>query len=107
MMGCVPAAEKIPHFCDEDGRGKSLREFMSDIWIKRNNYGWSDKQVARLINEVCHGRARTAIEMMPSQDRATLNLVLKCLEGEFYSEAKQMASSLAFNTRVRHHDETE
>ena len=35
MMGSVPAAEKIPHFCDEDGRGKSLREFMSDIWIKQ------------------------------------------------------------------------
>ena len=44
---------------------------------------------------------------MPSDDRATLNLVLKCLEGEFYSEAKQTTSSLAFNMRVRHHGETE
>ena len=36
-----------------------------------------------------------------------MTLVLKALENEFYSEAKQMASSLAFNTRVRHRGETE
>ena len=45
--------------------------------------------------------------MMPSEERASLNLVLKCLEGEFYSEAKKTASSLASNTRVRHHGKTE
>ena len=38
---------------------------------------------------------------------ATLKSVLRCLEGEFYSEAKQTASSLTFNTRVRHHGKTE
>ena len=38
---------------------------------------------------------------------ATLKSVLHCLEDEFYSEAKQTASSMVFNTRVRHHGKTE
>jgi len=107
MMGNFPAAEKIKGFHDEDGSGKSLQEFINDIWIKRDNYGWMDEQVARLLNEICHGRARTALEMMPPGERATLKSVLRCLEHEFYSEAKQTASSLAFNTRVRLHGESE
>ena len=45
--------------------------------------------------------------MMPPGERATLKSVLRCLEREFYSEAKQTASSLSFNTRVRHHGESE
>ena len=45
--------------------------------------------------------------MMPHDARINLSLVMKALERKFYSEAKQTASSLAFNTRVRHHGETE
>ena len=36
-----------------------------------------------------------------------LQSVLRCLEGEFYSYAKQTASGLLFNTRLRAHGETE
>ena len=77
------------------------------VWIKRDNYGWSEEQVARLLNEVCRGRAGAALDMMNHDDRTNLSLVLKALEREFYSEVKQTASSLAFNTRVCHHGETE
>ena len=31
MMGSIPAAEKTPHFYDEDRKGKSLCEFMNDM----------------------------------------------------------------------------
>ena len=41
------------------------------------------------------------------QDRVRLQCVLRCLEGEFYSYAKQTASGLLFNTRMRRHGETE
>ena len=68
-----------------------FRDFMNDIWIKHDNYGWNDEQVARLLNEICHRRVRTAIKMMPSKDQATLKLVLPCLEGELYSDGKQTA----------------
>ena len=36
-----------------------------------------------------------------------LQCVLRSLEGEFYSYAKQTASGLLFNTRMRRHGETE
>ena len=107
MMGSTPAVEKIAPFYDEDSKGKTLHEFIKDVWIKRDNYGWSEEQVACLLNEVCHGRAGAAIDMMNHDDRTNLSLVLKALEREFYSEAKQTTSSLSFNTRVRHHGETE
>ena len=45
MMGSIPAAEKISDFCKENRRRKSLRDFINDIWIKGDNYGWNDKQV--------------------------------------------------------------
>ena len=45
MMGSFQAAEKIPPISDEDGRLNSLHEFMSDIWIRRDNYGWNEEQV--------------------------------------------------------------
>ena len=38
------------------------------------------------------------------EDRVCLGSVLRCLEGEFYSYAKQTASGLLFNTRVRAHE---
>jgi len=107
MMGSTPAAKKIPHFYDKDMKAKTLREFIKDVWIKRDNYGWSEEQVARLLNEVCHGRAGAALDLMNHDDRTNLTLVLKALENKFYSEAKQTASSLAFNTRVRHRGKTE
>jgi len=44
--------------------------------------------------------------MVPSKEHATLRRVLCCLEGEFYSDAKQTASGLMLNTSVRHHGET-
>ena len=45
--------------------------------------------------------------MLPSEERATLRSVLRCLEGEFYSDAKQTACGLMFNTRLRRHGATE
>ena len=45
--------------------------------------------------------------MLPPQDRVRLTSVLRCLEQEFYSYAKQTASSLQFNTRTRSHGESE
>ena len=45
--------------------------------------------------------------MIPPQDRVRLQCVLRSLEGEFYSYAKQTASGLLFNTRMRRHGETE
>ena len=75
---------------------------MNDLWIKRDNDNWTDEQVARLILECCKGRAGAALAAIPPQDR-----VLRWLEGEFYSYAKQTASGLLFNTRMRTHEETE
>ena len=43
----------------------------------------------------------------PPQDHVRLPCVLRSLEGEFYSYAKQTASGLLFNTRMRTHGETE
>ena len=37
MMGSTPAAEKVIPFYDEDGKGKTLREFIKDVWIKGDN----------------------------------------------------------------------
>ena len=100
-------AEKISPFCDKDRKGETLREFIKDVWIKKDNYGWSDEQVARLLNEVCHGRAGAALDLMPHDAHTNLSLIMKALEREFYSEAKQTESNLVFNTHVCHHGETE
>ena len=102
----MAAAARIINFSDED-RGRSLCDFTNDIWIKRDNYGWNDEQVAHLIVECCTGCARMALKLLPSKERTTLKSVLRCLEEEFYSEAKQTASSMVFNSRVHHHGETE
>ena len=80
---------------------------MNDLYIKRDNYNWTDEQVARLILECCKGRAAAALSMLPPQDRVRLMSVLRCLEQEFYSYAKQTASGLQFNTRMRSHGESE
>ena len=79
---------------------------MGDIWVKRDNYGLADKQVTRLIVECCTGRARVALEMLPKSTQRS-EAYCAALEGEFYSDAKQTASSLMFITRVRHHGEIE
>ena len=63
MMGSTLAAEKIAPFYDQDKKGKTLREFIRDVWIKKDNYGWSDEHFARQLNEVCHGRAGAARNM--------------------------------------------
>ena len=106
MIGTDAGAGRIPSFSDEE-RGKSLKDWMSDIWVKRDSYRWSDEQVARLIVECCNGHARAALEMLLSEERATLKSVLRCLEAEFYSDAKQTAMGLVFNTHIRHHGKTE
>ena len=104
MMGNMAAAERIPHFSDED-RGTLLKDWLNDLRIKRDNYNWTD--VARLILECCKGRAGAALAVIPQQDRVRLQSVLRCLEGEFYSYANQTASGLLFNTRMLRHGETE
>ena len=53
------------------------------------------------------GMARATLESIPYGERAVLKSVLPCLEAEFYSDSKQTARGLLFNTRVRHHGETE
>jgi len=68
---------------------------------------WSVGKKARLILECCKGHASTALAAIPPGDRVCLGSMLRCLEGEFYSYAKQTASGLLFNTRVRPHSETE
>ena len=57
--------------------------------------------------ECSAGRTQTALETIPSEKFASLRCVLRCLEGEFYSYAKQTASGLLFTTQVRQHSETE
>jgi len=106
MMGNMAAAERTPHFSDED-KGTLLKDWLNDLYIKRDNYNWTDEQVARLILECCKGRAGAALSMLPPQDRVRLPCVLRSLEGEFYSYAKQTASGLLFNTRMRTHGESE
>ena len=71
MMGSMAAAERIPHFSDED-RGTLLKDWLNDLWIKRDNYNWTDEQVARLILEGCKGRAGVALAVIPPQDRVRL-----------------------------------
>ena len=44
-------------------------------------------------------RARAALELLPLEERATLKSILRCLEGEFNSDAKQTACSMVVNTR--------
>ena len=50
MIGTSAAAEKIPKFSDEE-KGTSLKDWLNDIWVKRDNYKWCNEQVARLIVE--------------------------------------------------------
>jgi len=106
MMGNMAAAERTPPFSDED-KGTSLKDWLNGLYIRRDNYNWTDEQLARLILECCKGRAAAALSMLPPQDRVRLMSVLRCLEQEFYSYAKQTASGLQFNTRTRSHGETE
>ena len=49
MMGSTPAAECISRFSDEKGESGNLQDWLSEIWIKRDNYHWTDEQVAWLI----------------------------------------------------------
>ena len=60
MMGSMAAAERTPPFSDED-KGTSLKDWLNDLYIKRDNYNWTDEQVARLILECCKGRAGAAL----------------------------------------------
>ena len=106
MMGNMAAAERTPLFSDED-KGTSLKDWLNHLYIRRDNYNWTDEQLARLILECCKGRAGAALTMLHPQDRVHLSSVLRCLEGEFYSYAKQTASGLQFNTRMRSHGENE
>ena len=47
--GQSPAVvDRITGFSDEEKR-KTLCDFTNDIWIKCDNYGWTDEQVACLI----------------------------------------------------------
>ena len=96
MMGNMAAAEKIPPFSDED-KGMSLKDWLNDLWIKRENYNWTYEQVARLILECCKGRASTALAAIPPEERVCLESVLRCLEDEFYSYTKMTASGLLFS----------
>ena len=82
MIGSLAAAEQIPQFSDED-KGTLLKDWLNDLWIKRDNYIWTDEQVARLILECCRGRAGAALAAIPPQNRVRVESVLRCLEGEF------------------------
>ena len=95
MIGSFAAAERIPKFSDED-KGTSLKDWLNDLWIKRDNYNWTDEQVDRLILECCKGCASGALAAIHPEDRVSLESVLRCLEGEFYSYTKQTASGLFF-----------
>jgi len=64
MIGNVAEADKIPCFSDEE-IGIFLKDWMCTIWVKRDNYQWSDEQVARLIVECCRGRAQVALDILP------------------------------------------
>ena len=44
MMGSMAVAERIPHFSDED-KETLLKDWLNDLWIKRDNYNWTDEQV--------------------------------------------------------------
>jgi len=102
MIGNYAAAERITKFSDED-KGTSLKDWLNDLWIKWENYNWTDEQVARLILECCKGCACAALEAVPSAEQVCLEIVLRCLEGDFYSYAKHTASGLLFNTRIYAH----
>ena len=97
MIGTIPAAERIDMFFDEDGDCGTLQDWVSEIYVKRDNYHWTDEQVARLIMEACKGRARQTLEAIPPGERTSLNRVVGALELEFYSAAKQTAAKLMFN----------
>ena len=53
------------------------------------------------------GRARQTLDSIPLLERALLSSVLCALETEFYSDDKQTASGLLFNTSGCHHGVTE
>ena len=106
MMGNMVASEKIQTFSDED-KGVLLADWISTIMYKKDNHVWSDEQTARLIVECCRGRARQALDLLTSVGRTHLHEVLRTLEKEFYSEAKQSAALMAFGKRKRLVGETE
>ena len=68
MIGNIAAAERIPKFSNEE-KGTLLKDWLNDLWIKRDNYNWTDEQVARLILECCKGRAGAALAAIPPQNR--------------------------------------
>ena len=96
MIGGYSAAKRINKFSNED-RGTSLKDRLNDLWIKQDDYHWSDEQVARLIMECSQGRTRTALENIPSEECTSLKCVMRCIECNFYSYAKQTASDLLSN----------
>ena len=49
-IGTTVAADRISNFSNKD-KGRSLKDWMGDIWVKRNNYVRSDEQAAWLFVE--------------------------------------------------------
>jgi len=80
---------------------------MSTIWNKKDNHQWSDWQTARLNVQFCRRRARSALDLLQHQEHQSLSKKLCHLEDEFYSDAKQTAMGLVFNTYIRLSGESE
>ena len=106
MIGSSAASEKITLFFDEK-KGVLLRDWVWNVMIKKSNHRWSDEQTARLIVECCRGRARWALDLLTASGRTQLVMVLRTLEKEFYSNAKQVSAKVSFNNRKRLPGESE
>ena len=77
MIGTFAAAERISRFFDECGDGGTLKDWLNDIWVKGDNYYWSDKQVVLLIIETCRGSARQALEVVPPEEQTLPAIALE------------------------------
>ena len=58
---------------------------LNDIWVKRDNYHWSDEQVVWLIIEICRRHARQTLEAVPPEQLTSLATGVPMLESMSWS----------------------
>ena len=107
MISTIPSVDCICRFSDEDDDCVTLQFWLNEIWVKRDNYHWTDEQVARLTMEACKGCAWQTLEAVPSGEKTSLDSVVCALKQKFYSAVKQTTAKLLFNEHVHHHAKTE
>ena len=57
MIGTIPATERIDRLSHEDCDCGTLQDWLNEIYVKRDDYHWTDEQVEWLIMEAYKGLA--------------------------------------------------